>query len=922
MLKKRMSKSFVVFILCMSLLCNLFGFMSFAESTLPDGTADNPVLDVFTTDKYKNNFGAVFETPVEYTFQVGGRRFILLKNVNANEHDGYFVIADYTNDIVNHSIGSGTPFYNLQNVQCQKYDPTDPLSIAYVMNQQDFINQYIPAVMIDYLNIHKWWVEAGQEITEPYYVESKLALLSYTEYQKNAERIGLRVGWNWWLRTPVRNDNGNNSYNRVMLMSGNKDTTNINFQWSTNTYSTWPAIRPCFYLSEDFFKEVKLDLYETGSEVKAVICRDLTIEEARQVGYSEFELRQLGYYGEFNIELDAGVTIREDGTYMEHPYKDFSVFYTPAEYKFQVIGSNKTYILLNNVNATEEDGQFVISDYTDQVSYKYYNSENGSQKFDPNDELSIAHFINSSAYMNAHIPSAMLDYINEHTWWIERGYKDGTNYEDPYSVRCKIALLSTTEYGKNADRIGTVVGRHWWLRTPVSSKPNYIATIVGVDTEAWHKNVYRQYESTSSWPYIRPCFYLNKNFFKQVKLDVATMGSEVKKYLLENVTIEEARAAGYSEFELVQLGYLEEIDIELDDGVTIPEGEEFAAHPYKESAVFYTPAEYKFQVSGSDKVYVLLNNVNATEEDGQFVIADYANILNKKYYNSDTGSQRFDPTDPLSIAYYINSPDYMNVYIPSEMLDYINEHTWWIERGYKDGTNYEDPYSVSCKIALLSTTEYGKNVDRIGTVVGRHWWLRTPVSNQPNRIAALVSSTNNDWQRKVYTHYASTSTWPAIRPCFYLDKEFFKEVKLDVATMGSEVKKYLLENVSREEAGRLYTQIEMESIGYNVISFTNVRTALEDNMYKVMVDVSITGADASSEPLVLIAAVYSSDDILVKTALTDTDIIANGEVQPVEVNVDVTGLAGYRIKVFAWRDLESLYPYTDTLLDDSINLVQ
>ena len=662
MLKKRVSKSFVVFILCMSLLCNLFGFMSFAESTLPDGTADNPVLDVFTTDKYKNNFGAVFETPVEYTFQVGGRRFILLKNVNANEHDGYFVIADYTNDIVNHSIGSGTKFYDLQGVQCQKYDPTDPLSIAYYMNQPDFINKYIPAVMIDYLNIHKWWVEAGQEITEPYYVESKLALLSYTEYQKNAERIGLRVGWNWWMRTPVRNDNGNNSYNRVLLMYGNKDTTNMNFQWSTNTYSTWPAIRPCFYLSEDFFKEVKLDLHETGSEVKAVICRDLTIEEARAVGYSEFELRQLGYYGEFNIELD--------------------------------------------------------------------------------------------------------------------------------------------------------------------------------------------------------------------------------------------------------------------DGVTIPEDKEFQEHPYKESAVFFSPAEYKFQVSGSDKVYVLLNNVNATEEDGQFVIADYANILNKKYYNSDTGSQRFDPTDPLSIAYYINSPDYMNAYIPSEMLDYINEHTWWIERGYKDGTNYEDPYSVSCKIALLSTTEYGKNVDRIGTVVGRHWWLRTPVSNQPNRIAALVSSTNYDWQRKVYTHYASTSTWPAIRPCFYLDKEFFKEVKLDVATMGSEVKKYLLENVSREEAGRLYTQIEMESIGYNVISFTNVRTALEDNMYKVMVDVSITGADASSEPLVLIAAVYSSDDILVKTALTDTDIIANGEVQPVEVNVDVTGLAGYRIKVFAWRDLESLYPYTDTLLDDSINLVQ
>ena len=137
--------------------------------------------------------------------------------------------------------------------------------------------------------------------------------------------------------------------------------------------------------------------------------------------------------------------------------------------------------------------------------------------------------------------------------------------------------------------------------------------------------------------------------------------------------------------------------VELDDGVTIPEGEQYAAHPYKESAIFYTPAEYKFKVSGSDKFYVLLNNVNATEEDGQFVIADYANILNKKYYNSETGSQKFDPTDPLSIAYYINSPDYMNVYIPSEMLDYINEHTWWIERGYKDGTNYEEIGRASCR---------------------------------------------------------------------------------------------------------------------------------------------------------------------------------------------------------------------------------
>ena len=636
--------------------------------------------------------------------------------------------------------------------------------------------------------------------------------------------------------------------------------------------------------------------------------------------------------GDGTVELDDGVTIPEGEQYAAHPYKESAIFYTPAEYKFKVSGSDKFYVLLNNVNATEEDGQFVIADYANILNKKYYNSETGSQKFDPTDPLSIAYYINSPDYMNVYIPSEMLDYINEHTWWIERGYKDGTNYEDPYSVSCKIALLSTTEYGKNVDRIGTVVGRHWWLRTPVSNQPNRIAALVSADTYDWQRRVYTHYASTSTWPAIRPCFYLDKEFFKEVKLDVVTMGSEVKKYLRDNLTIEQAREAGYSDFEIRQLGYYGEFNVKLDDGVTIPEGEEYAAHPYKESAVFYTPAEYKFQVSGSNKPYVLLRNVNATEEDGQFVIADYADLFSKvKYYNSDTGTQRFDPTDPLSIAYFINSPDYMNVYIPSEMLNYINEHTWWIERGYKDGTNYEDPYSVRCKVALLSTTEYGENVDRIGTTIpipgvepgkGRQWWLRTPVSNQPNRIAALVSADTYDWQRRVYTHYASTSTWPAIRPCFYLDKEFFKEVKLDVATMGSEVKRYLLENVSKEDANRLYTQAEMESIGYEFISFTNVRTVFEDNIYKVMVDVHITGAEVSSEPLVLIGAVYNSDGVLVKTALTNTNIIVNGEAQTVEVDIDVTDLIGYndyKVKAFAWKDLESLSPYTRILFDKNTN---
>ena len=124
-----------------------------------------------------------------------------------------------------------------------------------------------------------------------------------------------------------------------------------------------------------------------------------------------------------------------------------------------------------------------------------------------------------------------------------------------------------------------------------------------------------------------------------------------------------------------------------------------------------SPSKYLFKTDSADdeKEYILLKNVNAGENDGYFVMVNtYTDTSESTQYNTERGKYYFDVSDSGSIAYKMNTDEYMSAYFPL-MKDYINEHTWYTEPTSKVDGVPADAYSTVAKIALPSMTEYRIN---------------------------------------------------------------------------------------------------------------------------------------------------------------------------------------------------------------------
>ena len=231
---------------------------------------------------------------------------------------------------------------------------------------------------------------------------------------------------------------------------------------------------------------------------------------------------------------------------------------TPTKYLFKTADTtdSKEYIILQSVNAGADDGYFVlVNKYTDTVVQTPYNTVADKTYFDVKDENSIAYKMNADNYMTNYFP-LMKNYINVHTWYTE---PIDDNFTTVYSTDAKIALLSLSEYAKNADRIGVKNGKdQWLLRTRRNNSVLwfFITSQKSVDGNA--KPDYAGWSGRSN----RPCFYLSKDFFKNVKLDMTllkTPDSEVAEIIKEIASEENGiktltENAGYTTEELTELG--------------------------------------------------------------------------------------------------------------------------------------------------------------------------------------------------------------------------------------------------------------------------------------------------------------------------------------------------------------------------------
>ena len=165
-----------------------------------------------------------------------------------------------------------------------------------------------------------------------------------------------------------------------------------------------------------------------------------------------------------------------------------------------------------------------------------------TNEFDPDVDGNIAKWLNTS-FLNGKqgdgfvaLDTNIKPYIAEHDWLVEANAKAPSGYPTTdYTAKCKIALLSISEYAKYAGKIGwgayengslVSSGTHTMLRSPVGNSTNLRTLYQQTGCTA---NVAAKYETAR----IRPAFYVSENYFKNVKLDLSSAGSKVKKIISE-----------------------------------------------------------------------------------------------------------------------------------------------------------------------------------------------------------------------------------------------------------------------------------------------------------------------------------------------------------------------------------------------------
>ena len=192
-----------------------------------------------------------------------------------------------------------------------------------------------------------------------------------------------------------------------------------------------------------------------------------------------------------------------------------------------------------------------------------------------------------------------------------------------------------------------------------------------------------------------------------------------------------------------------------------------------------------------------------TREDKAFVLSPKTSTF--PFYEDSTAQfQIIDTKDPKSIFYKINQSDYITQNIlPKSMQSYLIETGWETEAGCQtldeDHSNMINDTVVFSKIAVPSQSEFYDNADKIGYKDATGLILRSPYTKD-GRIQAV-----NPIGGGIAVVNTYSSTYYSTRPCFYINTDIFKNIKVESA--GIEVVKTIL---SLGNENGLYTDAEWQ----------------------------------------------------------------------------------------------------------------
>ena len=266
----------------------------------------------------------------------------------------------------------------------------------------------------------------------------------------------------------------------------------------------------------------------------------------------------------------------------------------------------------------------------------------------------------------------------------------------------------------------------------------------------------------------------------------------------------------------------------------------------KINARAFSDEAYIFRVKGSNQEFLLLDETD--DNNSKFFVCAIGYYGRKAIHSG--GKHKFDPNDPKSMAYFLNN-DFLtqgtlsgfklNYHkLPDNVIEHIDfNHVWECEEA-KSGGDASAPYKIKCGVVLPSQTELIKYKDRIGwddnyrsfdNDVTLYPWGTRSVSNDGYILSARVNVNMTQ-----LSTFGNTTELMGIRPVFYLDLNFFKDVKVDLANSGEKVTELFKKYYTIDDMKKIYTEQECyNELGYKTdvtIDYKDGVCSLSSNITK------------------------------------------------------------------------------------------
>ena len=202
-----------------------------------------------------------------------------------------------------------------------------------------------------------------------------------------------------------------------------------------------------------------------------------------------------------------------------------------SDYIFKLKGSGQRFLLLDVLD--DNDSKFFLMgiDYYGQGAF----DEFGKQRLDVEQSGNIAYKLNNILTGDGmvqsftkkvySIPSQIVDYIDfNHVWRTKGSGSSKGNAKNDYTTVCGVNLLSQEEFLKYISKIGAFDelllkkyspnGSGWWLRDAAPDGSNMLAVRSG------EKPWINLWTASDTNLFYRPVFYVSKDFFGNVPIDL------------------------------------------------------------------------------------------------------------------------------------------------------------------------------------------------------------------------------------------------------------------------------------------------------------------------------------------------------------------------------------------------------------------